>query len=460
MRKFLLYSSALVVSGLLNSGVANAACIKTPTCSSLGYESTTSCSGGLKCPFGNAWNCTLVNKITELEKIIEKNQAEEALKNCKIGDILYSDMSCNSNVVASKTPIGVVFDTTNGLAIAKDEFENLTWGSNVDISGIQNYSTNTTATADWQGFNNTKAIYEYRKTKGGSFQAAEKALAYSTEGTSQGQWYLPAAGELKAVSDNKSTLNTTLSKIGGTSLSLSDWTSSEKNSTNAFFLSSSTLGSNTKNISANIRPVINFISKDKIDVGAVFCDVGNILYSDKKCYLEGFASGKTPIGVVFDGQNRKAIALEKPSLLNWVVNYKRVNIPGIPDMDETQAKQDFNGKANTAAIKAYNSDLSDFPAAKYVYNYKTTGTNVGDWYLPALGELYKVYQNEYAISKALLSLGKSKLPGDREYWSSSEPSSSSGMGPYYMAWQLSIHDSEIEDMYKDRDYYVLPVLAF
>ena len=456
MRKILLMSSALVLS----SGVAEAACIQTPTCGAMGYDSTVACEGGIKCPFGNAWNCTLADKIAQLEITIEKLEQtaqQEALAKCKIGDILYHDMSCNANVVASKTPIGVIFDVTNGLAIAKDEFKNLTWGPNVDISGIQNYSTNTTATADWQGFNNTKAIYEYRKTKGGSFQAAEKALAYSTEGTSQGQWYLPAAGELKAVSDNKSTLNTTLSKIGGTSLSLSDWTSSEKDSTNAFIFSSSTLGSNKKGISANIRPVINFISKDKIDVGAVFCDVGNILYSDKKCYLEGCAAGKTPIGVVFDGQNRKAIALEKPSLLNWVVNNNiRVNIPGIPDMDKPQAIQDFNGKTNTAAIKAYNSDLSDFPAAKYVYNYKTTGTNVGDWYLPALGELYKVYENKYAIDKALLSLGKSKLPYDEKYWSSSESSERT----YDYAWQLSLHDREIEDMYKDRDYYVLPVLAF
>ena len=54
MKQYLLLTSALVASGLLNSGVAEAACIKTPTCSSLGYESTTSCSGGLKCPFGNA----------------------------------------------------------------------------------------------------------------------------------------------------------------------------------------------------------------------------------------------------------------------------------------------------------------------------------------------------------------------------------------------------------------------
>ena len=65
MKQYLLLTSAFVAGGLL-SGTAEAACIKTPTCSSLGYESTTSCSGGLKCPFGNAWNCTLINKINSI----------------------------------------------------------------------------------------------------------------------------------------------------------------------------------------------------------------------------------------------------------------------------------------------------------------------------------------------------------------------------------------------------------
>ena len=65
MRKFLLYSSALVVL----SGVAEAACIQTPTCSSLGYTSSSSCTGGVKCPFGNAWNCTGPNNTTEINKL-------------------------------------------------------------------------------------------------------------------------------------------------------------------------------------------------------------------------------------------------------------------------------------------------------------------------------------------------------------------------------------------------------
>ena len=96
MRKILLYTSALMVSGLL-SGVAEAACIQTPTCSSLGYSSGSSCTGGVKCPFGNAWNCDSVNKITELtNKITELETKVTMVENnstagprcadCKVGD--------------------------------------------------------------------------------------------------------------------------------------------------------------------------------------------------------------------------------------------------------------------------------------------------------------------------------------------------------------------------------------
>ena len=68
MKQYLLLTSALVVSGLL-SGVAEAACIQTPTCSSLGYTSSSACTGGVKCPFGNAWNCTGPNNTTKINSI-------------------------------------------------------------------------------------------------------------------------------------------------------------------------------------------------------------------------------------------------------------------------------------------------------------------------------------------------------------------------------------------------------
>ena len=96
MKQYLLLTSAFVAGGLL-SGTAGAACIKTPTCSSLGYTSSSSCTGGTKCPFGNAWNCDSVNKITELtNKITELETKVTTVENnstagprcadCKVGD--------------------------------------------------------------------------------------------------------------------------------------------------------------------------------------------------------------------------------------------------------------------------------------------------------------------------------------------------------------------------------------
>ncbi len=67
MKKYLFLTSALVAFTM--SGVTEAACIQTPSCSSLGYSSSSSCSGGVKCPFGNAWNCTGPNNTTKINSI-------------------------------------------------------------------------------------------------------------------------------------------------------------------------------------------------------------------------------------------------------------------------------------------------------------------------------------------------------------------------------------------------------
>ena len=238
MRKFLLMSSALVVSGLL-SGVAEAACIQTPTCTSLGYTSTTACEGGLKCPFGNAWNCTLINKITEIEKKVTEiinngggssgSNTNNDFSSCKIGDILYSDMSCNANVIANKTPIAVIFDTTNGLAVALESkylryIENR--GNNdfgqIDVPGVSN---STEVLAGWMGKKYTQATFEYCQKNGETCPAVEYVMAYKTDGTKAGDWYIPAIDELKAVIANNDKISTALTKMGKESLEENIWSS-------------------------------------------------------------------------------------------------------------------------------------------------------------------------------------------------------------------------------------------
>ena len=220
MRKFLFYSSALAVFGF--SGVAQSACIQTPTCGAMGYNSTVACEGGIKCPFGNAWNCTaadkfteLTNKITELETTIKKVQQgsnNENKVNCKVGDILYDDFSCNENVVYTKEPIGVVFDVTNYLAVALEGKEKVAWSTTAfDIPGLDLHPDD--YAYDGWGKKNTRVIYEYCKANGKSCPAVEYAYEYKTAGTSAGDWHLPSYVEMQKIIDYRGTINATLSKL-------------------------------------------------------------------------------------------------------------------------------------------------------------------------------------------------------------------------------------------------------
>ena len=258
MKQYLFLTSALVVSGLLCS-VAEAACIQTPSCSSLGYTSSQSCNGGVKCPFGNAWNCTasdlstqiteltnkiteqtnkiteITNKITTIEEKIVTIESGASSSNCQIGDILYSDMSCDLNFITSNKPIGVVFDRANRLAMALDAGVKAWSDDFFDVPTLPNYTSSSAAIADWQGKNNTRLVLEYCKTNGESCPAFEYVNSYKTEGTNAGDWYLPAAGELNVIYNNRIVLNDALKKIGAATLEVGEyWSSSESFSADAW----------------------------------------------------------------------------------------------------------------------------------------------------------------------------------------------------------------------------------
>ena len=467
MRKFLLYSSALAVFGL-SSSVAEAACIQTPSCSSLGYSSSSSCSGGTKCPFGNAWNCTaseikteLTNKITELEKIIEEikqnsSSNSDILSNCQVGDILYSDKSCDPNVIAYKKPIGVVFDRTNKLAIGMEESREYWSATDFDVPGLSNITSADAAIADWQGKNNTRVVLEYCKTKGKSCPAFEYVNSYKTEGTQAGDWYLPALGELNAIYGNKDVLNITLGEIWGTKLGTNYyWSSSESSGDYAWRLN--LYGGNVNNgyNKGNylyVRPVIDYgdwansSAGDEEDTSPT-CNIGDIFYSDMTCNANMVAS-KTPIGVVFDATNRLIIGLEE-SRQYWSTT--TFDVPSLNDNSEAEAKNDLQGKNNTRVVLEYcKANGKSCPAFEYMNSYKTEGTQNGDWYLPALGELNAIYGNKDVLNITLGKIGGTKL-GGYYYWSSSELS-------YHDAWGFS--DGGVGYGSKTGYDYVRPVMQY
>ena len=237
MRKFLLMSSALAVLGL--SGVAEAACIQTPSCSSLGYSSSSSCSGGTKCPWGNYWNCTvpeLSNKITEITNTITniETQITEIKKtvtsiSCGIGSILYSDKSCSNNLIKGKTPIGIVVDNELRLAIAVTPVVcEIEWSAQkinipeitINVEGLKD-STPVYSSTD--GKNKTKIAYDACKQQNISCPAIEYAYEYKTEGTNAGDWYIPAADELSYILTYWDTFNTGYNKVHNTNMVRGDF---------------------------------------------------------------------------------------------------------------------------------------------------------------------------------------------------------------------------------------------
>ena len=146
--------------------------------------------------------------------------------------------------------------------------------------------------------------------------------------------------------------------------------------------------------------------------------VGDILYEDNS--VSG--SGGKAIGVVFyvDGtkQHGWAVALNDLGILSWGPNY--VSTP-IPDRGSSEsAVADVNGYRNTEKILSLAS-----PTGPYYPAFDTLDFSNG-WYLPALGQLKKLYNNLDKVNAGLSAAGGKTFSTDEgnEYWSSTEYSSS------------------------------------
>ena len=228
MKKILYTTTAFILCGIAQS---QAACIATPSCTSLGYTSTSSCTNGIKCPFGNYWNCDLANKIDELEQKIEQSQGSSggASSTCKIGSILFSDKTCGDDVQYGKTPIGVVvyLGGSGGQALALNSIGSYKWGGyGTDISGLPNLEQSE-ASKDYASCENSKIIMAAGDKS--TYPAVWAAHEYSTEGTKAGDWCLPAAGIFTSYSKNQEAINTGFNRANGTKFinSTQAWSSSE-----------------------------------------------------------------------------------------------------------------------------------------------------------------------------------------------------------------------------------------
>lgn len=216
MRKELIATLSMLGSLAASGAAAAQTCATPPSCETLGFtKSETDCEGleALKCPFD--------------QSKLYCPQGGGNMSAAAPGAILYSDGTISDSVIASKTPIGVVayVNGSTGFAVALTE-SNQTWGGygyNVSCLGDMDSGA---ASADMNGRVNTQCLVSDSQTH----PAANYCNTFSAVSSGKGSsgWYLPAAGELKAMSYSYGAINLGLQKLSKTQISSSYyWSSSE-----------------------------------------------------------------------------------------------------------------------------------------------------------------------------------------------------------------------------------------
>ena len=242
-------------------------CTKPETdCAKLGYtKSVSQCADGyLQCPYNSA--------AVFCEDI-----------GAAVGDILYGDGTVASSLVAGKTPIGIVFDTTNRLAVALTDVKqdgsagssSMYWASGfshcdvVNLSNCTNESSLTSCGGDGQANTNAILAASGNGSCDGTILAATAVNNYEPSGCNKDfckkrKWFLPSMRDLSTLYNAKSYINASLSLIasyGSKTLKENDyWSSTEYNSSNAWGLAmdSGERYNDTKETTGYIRPVVNY----------------------------------------------------------------------------------------------------------------------------------------------------------------------------------------------------------
>ena len=185
--------------------------------------------------------------------------------------------------------------------------------------------------------------------------------------------------------------------------------------------------------------------------GGTIVDVPNILYrTPKKLYNIGDYYNENGLeGVVFEvwdgGRHGKIVSLDETqvawdSRVTWDGEYKNGT--------RTYVDSKSDGKANTDKIMA-RSDRDCFSPFKWC---RAKGSS---WYLPAVDELKKIYNNKRVLNATLTKYGATLH--DSVYWSSTEYVD---YKPEFCAWSVYMGSGYTYGYNKHDDRYVRAVSAF
>ncbi len=237
----------LLASSFMFPVSAFAQCVDTQDCQTLGYTETSNSGNCVKCPFGDYWSCPKQEEPEEPQTAVF-GQCNGYAKNCKIGDVLYSDGTCSADAIALKSL---------GLFVWSREERD------TDIPDLPNYGDVSSAKKDFDSCGNTQKII--KQGDASIYPAVWAAVNYTPPGIPEtnGKWCLPAAGIAQRIINDFNEIDLSLSKVGERLLPTSMdrlWTSSESTYLAVwdFGLDLQTAYKSYLRIENYVRPVIEF----------------------------------------------------------------------------------------------------------------------------------------------------------------------------------------------------------
>ena len=274
-------------SGYVKSG-SSCICAKTctdavtskPANSSYTTSSCTAC--GITTTIKSGWSCN--SGYTKSGSFCEPSDPSKICTTATTLKYLYSDRTVSTELISSKTVIGIVVDELNRLAAAI-EHKSLEWGGNkIDIPALTNIASAYEGT--WEGINgrcywwgkdqngqqNTQTILAYGRSKGISYPAAEYANSYHPSACASGswcgagKWFLPSNYEIYPIYNNVNGFKNIVMSAGGANPDIYQngdlWhkTSNEFTATiNGYmYINSGMAGMDTKAMESFVRPFIKY----------------------------------------------------------------------------------------------------------------------------------------------------------------------------------------------------------
>ena len=196
--------------------------------------------------------------------------------NNKLVTTIGGNWSAESFPIAQYEPIAINVYPADQASDGKSRYMALKWASNTSDTGSTsyveliwgNYGDNLTSKDQTalNGRENTDKALALADGTTANTQAAFAAFAavnrFKTNGTNQGDWYLPSKGELSLYQSNYADINAKITAIKNASSSIVNtvnyfqFSSTEENNSSAYVLASGYIGTNSRGSENSVRGMI------------------------------------------------------------------------------------------------------------------------------------------------------------------------------------------------------------